>query len=736
MPAKKTHEQFLAELQQYNAGILTKPTISAAVGQSYNGLDTPLTFVCAQHGEFATKPRNILVKKAGCPECSRLSASTKNTKPVDQFLDALADRNTKHPAIQYVSGFVGTTKKCTFSCDTCGHTWDTEPKSILRGHGCPECAKASQSSRQMLTQQQFLSRLIDRNESSDETVDLHPGEKYLGNDIKIKFTCSRHHTWEARPNDIVAKQSGCPQCAGTVSRTAEQALTEIKQRWPNLTILSNHFEKLGRREQIEAQCEYGHTWNTHYERLIQGHYCPHCNQNARYDLATFTAKLSKVNKTVKPVGNYVNVTTPIETECLTCGHTWKPRPYNLLQGYGCPSCSRNNKFSKKALAWLAYIETTEGIEIQHARKYGEFRVPGTRYRADGYCEQTNTVYEFYGDYWHGNPLTTEPTHYNQHLSRTYGDLYKMTIERENGIRSLGFNVVSMWESEYDCIVRDNFTAEMIGQLQLPNCKLIAQTPYYIVVGTDDVVAVIVNTGNPPESDVRSATQKLKQQYTTDQKYCVVLFADEVRENSELVRRKIIHYTGNNTATPRLHTRQLMIRLADKSEKKTLLDKNHIQGNDNAQVNLGAYYGDKLVAVMTFSHPRVALGQKGNKDRTGVWELSRFCTDVDYRIPGVASRLLKHFQRNWQWREIYSYADKRWSVGGMYEALGFQLVADNPPDYFYVVDGVRKHRWNYRKDVLKNTLPGYDPMKTEYDNMVAAGYWRVWDCGTLKYSVVC
>jgi hypothetical protein len=141
--------------------------------------------------------------------------------------------------------------------------------------------------------------------------------------------------------------------------------------------------------------------------------------------------------------------------------------------------------------------------------------------------------------------------------------------------------------------------------------------------------------------------------------------------------------------------------------------------------------------MTFSAPRVALGQKNKSstDKQGVWELSRFCTDVKYRIPGIASKLLTHFKRTQpDWWQIYSFADKRWSVGNMYTILGFKLTTDNPPSYFYVVDGVRKHRWNYRKDNLKKILPQYDPKLTEYANMEMHGFWRVWDCGTLKFEM--
>jgi hypothetical protein len=215
-------------------------------------------------------------------------------------------------------------------------------------------------------------------------------------------------------------------------------------------------------------------------------------------------------------------------------------------------------------------------------------------------------------------------------------------------------------------------------------------------------------------------------------HTIMLFEDEWLDNRELITKKLEHYANSTNVTQQIHARKCVIRVCSPSEKRGLLDEHHVQGNDNAQINYGAYYNDILIAVMTFCRPRVSVGHKGQY--TGMWELSRFCTDTNYRIPGIASKLLKHFQRNNQWTEIYSYADKRWSVGNMYQQLGFTLTADNPPGYFYVVDGKRKHRWNYRKDVIKNTLPNYDPNLTEQQNMTNHGFWRVWDCGTLKFTL--
>ena len=57
------------------------------------------------------------------------------------------------------------------------------------------------------------------------------------------------------------------------------------------------------------------------------------------------------------------------------------------------------KQSNVAVKWLSYISEKEDLYIQHVRNSGEKRVEG--YSLDGYCEETNTAYEFQGCFWHG-----------------------------------------------------------------------------------------------------------------------------------------------------------------------------------------------------------------------------------------------------------------------------------------------------------------------------------------------
>jgi hypothetical protein len=113
--------------------------------------------------------------------------------------------------------------------------------------------------------------------------------------------------------------------------------------------------------------------------------------------------------------------------------------------------------SYKCQLWL----TQQDYEI-----ISEWKIPSTRYRADGYCEETNTIYEFHGDYWHGNPIIYPPNEINEVNGKSMGELYQKTIERENLIKSLGYNLVVMWESDfvghYLHLLEIAWTKEQIG----------------------------------------------------------------------------------------------------------------------------------------------------------------------------------------------------------------------------------------------------------------------------------
>ena len=49
----------------------------------------------------------------------------------------------------------------------------------------------------------------------------------------------------------------------------------------------------------------------------------------------------------------------------------------------------------------------------------------------------------------------------------------------------------------------------------------------------------------------------------------------------------------------------------------------------------------------------------------------------------SSDLIKHFIKEQQPDDIVTYIDKEWSEGNGFKRLGFRLIEQTPPQYFYV-----------------------------------------------------
>jgi predicted nucleic-acid-binding Zn-ribbon protein len=118
---------------------------------------------------------------------------------------------------------------------------------------------------------------------------------------------------------------------------------------------------------------------------------------------------------------------------------------------GCPKCQRKRNYSKSQIQWLNFMSVYNNIHIQHAENDGEYIISNTKFKADGYCQETNTIYEFHGDYWHGNPKVFELQDYNKTTNCSYGELYEKTIIKEKMIKEFGYNLVVMWEYDWDKI---------------------------------------------------------------------------------------------------------------------------------------------------------------------------------------------------------------------------------------------------------------------------------------------
>jgi len=121
-------------------------------------------------------------------------------------------------------------------------------------------------------------------------------------------------------------------------------------------------------------------------------------------------------------------------------------------------------YSRKSLGWLRHIEKRDGVKIKHAEQGGELRVElgsGRYYLLDGFCAETNTAYEFHGDVWHGNPdVYSDEERPHPHSKLTARELYERTIEKERVLSDIGFNVVSIWEKDWDQYIKQKKEVKM------------------------------------------------------------------------------------------------------------------------------------------------------------------------------------------------------------------------------------------------------------------------------------
>jgi hypothetical protein len=198
---------------------------------------------------------------------------------------------------------------------------------------------------------------------------------------------------------------------------------------------------------------------------------------------------------------------------------------------------------------------------------------------------------------------------------------------------------------------------------------------------------------------------------------IQIFQDEWDQKSHIVKDILkINLTGSDR---RIHARQCAVQAIEPTVANAFLAQHHLQGVGNgAKVHLGLTVDDQLVAVMTFAIVKTQ------------WELKRYAVKCGHKIMGGAGKLFKHFVRNYNPTEVFSYCDLRYFSGQVYQAMGFEYVKDTRPGYSYTKGVKRFNRLQFTKQRL--VQQGHDPALSEWQIMQQLGYDRIWDCGHGKW----
>lgn len=206
-----------------------------------------------------------------------------------------------------------------------------------------------------------------------------------------------------------------------------------------------------------------------------------------------------------------------------------------------------------------------------------------------------------------------------------------------------------------------------------------------------------------------------------------IWEDDWLNKNDIVKSRILNLLGKSK---KIYARKCEVRKISSSEAKNFLELNHIQGTVPSKVSIGLYYNKQIVSVMTFGSLRKSLGQNFVY---GHYEMLRYCTILNTTIIGGASKLFSYFLKNYDVLQVISYADRSWSDGNLYKRLGFSMEHITKPNYYYIVNSVRKNRYCYRKDKLVSM--GYDKNKSESKIMEEIGFYKIYDSGSLKFKYI-
>lgn len=203
---------------------------------------------------------------------------------------------------------------------------------------------------------------------------------------------------------------------------------------------------------------------------------------------------------------------------------------------------------------------------------------------------------------------------------------------------------------------------------------------------------------------------------------ITVWEDDWRDRRSVVESMLAHKLGVSQGE-KVFARKTHVELVDKKSAEVFLDTYHIQGYSSGSV----YYGLKdiqgnLVAVSSW------------RKQGDVLYLDRYATSC--HVVGGMGKLFKEALNYAQLnnvRSIVTFSDNQHSDGELYKKLGFTADRELSPDYKYLVNGKRKHKFGYRKIKFKNDPAlKYHPDMTERQLAKLNGLHRIYDSGKTRW----
>lgn len=415
---------------------------------------------CPIHGTFHQRI-NTHLRGSGCPTCGMLTTSIKRNKGGDYYTQQIKEKHGDK--------FQFNLRKDARPSDTikaiCSVHGEFEAKiySFIKGNGCQKCGNdVNGEKRRKLNYDSFIEHC---NEIHNNKY-TYPKFDYTSCGDKIKIICPVHGEFEQHIH-VHYNGSGCPKCADETfiapnKLVKEDIIKRFNEKHDNKYTYYD-FEYTNQEQKIKMCCPIHGDFILSVNKHLNGRGCQQCGKEKGHISRVITRKgqPSKkkystqdiINKFKEVHGDtydyslveYEGYKEKVKIICPTHGKFEQGANKHLLKR-GCPHCKLSKQYSDKEVAWLNSLQNPNIIK--------QYRIPENKlYSFDGYDPTTRTGYLFHGDYFHGNPNTFPREEYNKLIKKTMGELYDNTIIREDKYRSYGYNLIIMWEKDWDGIIK-------------------------------------------------------------------------------------------------------------------------------------------------------------------------------------------------------------------------------------------------------------------------------------------
>ena len=424
--------------------------------KDYLPLSGEEVFWLCEYGHKWKEPIINRVQSKGCPDCTGRLGKIVFEKTLKYLYPELADEwdygNNLGSPEEYT---YGSNQKISWVCSKDkSHRWMAAIKDRTSNQsGCPWCLGRPGY---VSFEKSLLFLYPEIAGEWDHIKNIESPSNFLPfSHDRVWWICNNKHSYCKTIADRTANGTGCQGC-----KSLAFLYPELTKEWDydkNIELPTEVFAYS--HNSVHWVCARGHKWSSKvYSRTREnGNGCPWCSsrdgkvlfENSLLFLYPNLAEEWDYERNLHDPG-YFSFGSKEKVYWVCCkGHKWEAIIGSRTRenGNGCPHCSTIG-YSKSQIKWLQSIEQRDNITIQHAESLeGEYYIDEVG-KVDGYCHQTNTVYEFHGDYWHGNPSKFSPEDIHPINNKTYGELYQRTLDRDNKILDLGYRLVTIWESDW------------------------------------------------------------------------------------------------------------------------------------------------------------------------------------------------------------------------------------------------------------------------------------------------